>query len=232
MLLTLNPDLSGRIEELTVSWNEADLAKILDKGGAALNVSLCGGLRANLIASAFGNAGQLQTLVLRVLDHEGVEDTQENPLTLDSPAIAEAAAMEYAEQLNPLYQTFAENIAAGIRTRKNSTGIYAHAMAVIMVATDDELLRGISVDRIFAAASQREPRILLGNLKSILTKIESLQIDADGRGLVLSYNPDRGVSVVDRQLLLYRRYATVSWPWETMIVQAEQSDLFQPDEQG
>jgi hypothetical protein len=99
-----------------------------------------------------------------------------------------------------------------------------------MKASDSELVNGLSVDAIFAEASRREPRILLGNLKSVLTKIESLQIDDDGRGLVLSYNPDKGISVVDRQLLLYRRFATVSWPWEAMIVQAEQADSYQSDE--
>jgi hypothetical protein len=102
-------------------------------------------------------------------------------------------------------------------------------MAVIMKADDSDLINGLSVDRIFGAASKREPRILLGNLKSILAKIESLQIDDDGRGLVLSYNPDKGISVVDRQLLLYRRFATVSWPWEAMISQAEPTDSYQAD---
>lgn len=231
MLLTLNPDLSGRIEEITITWSDVDLEKILDKGGSVLNISFNGQLRSKLIACAFGNAGQLQTLVLRALDDCHIEEAQKNRLVLDSGVVADSAAMEYAEQLNPLYQTFAENIASGIRNRKNSTGIYAHAMAVIMQATDDDLIRGLSVDRIFSDASQREPRILIGNLKSILTKIESLQIDEDGRGLVLSYNPDKGVSVVDRQLLLYRKFATVSWPWESMIVQAEQGNFFQPDEQ-
>jgi hypothetical protein len=229
MLLTLNPDLSGRMEEISISWSDADLAKILDLGGAVLNIRFCDPLRSKLIESSFGNAGQLQTLILRALDEAKVKVAQETTLILDSGDVADNAAMQYAEQLNPLYQTFAENIASGIRSRKNSTGIYAHTMAVLMKAEDDDLINGMSVDRIFAEASKREPRILLGNLKSILSKIESLQIDDDGRGLVLSYNPDKGVSVVDRQLLLYRRFATVSWPWEAMIHQAESFDSYQPD---
>jgi hypothetical protein len=103
-------------------------------------------------------------------------------------------------------------------------------MAVIMKASDTDLINGLSVDKIFAAASKREPRILLGNLKCILGKIESLQIDSDGRGLVLSYNPDRGISVVDRQLLLYRKFATINWPWESIITQVEATDAYQADE--
>jgi hypothetical protein len=31
------------------------------------------------------------------------------------------------------------------------------------------------------------------------------------------------VSTVDHQLLLYRRFATVRWPWEDMIAEADAS---------
>lgn len=230
MLLTLNPDLSGRIEEISISWSNADLEKIMDKGGGVLNIKFGNPLQSKIIDASFGNAGQLQTLVLRALDDLKIKESSPEPLLLSAGEVADNAAMEYAEQLNPLYQTFAGNIASGIRSRKNSTGIYAHAMAVIMKASDADLIGGLSVDRIFAAASQREPRILLGNLKSILGKIESLQIDEDGRGLVLSYNPDKGISVVDRQLLLYRKFATVNWPWESIITQVEPTDAYQADE--
>jgi len=52
----------------------------------------------------------------------------------------------------------------------------------------------------------------------VLEKFEALQVDDDGRGLVLSYNNATSeMTVVDRQLLLYRRYATVKWPWEDLI---------------
>jgi hypothetical protein len=46
----------------------------------------------------------------------------------------------------------------------------------------------------------------------------------EGRGLVLSYNDPRSeITVVDRQLLLYRRYATVKWPWDELIAEADRS---------
>ena len=48
---------------------------------------------------------------------------------------------------------------------------------------------------------------------------------ADGRGLVLAYDSQNEiVSVVDRQLLLYRRYATVRWPWEDIIAEVGDKD--------
>ena len=69
-------------------------------------------------------------------------------------------------------------------------------MAVIMGASDSELIKGLSTDTIYQRASART-RTLLGNLKSVLSKIEALQVDSEGRGLVLAYDTKRGVSVVD-----------------------------------
>lgn len=35
---------------------------------------------------------------------------------------------------------------------------------------------------------------------------------------MLAYDPqDEKISVVDKQLLLYRKFATVKWPWEDLI---------------
>jgi|ERR1700687_3713267 hypothetical protein len=131
-------------------------------------------------------------------------------------------SLDYAEQLNPLYQQFAKRVSGGIRNRKDSTGIYAHAMAVILESSDSDLMRGLSSDKIFEIAHARQNRIQRGNLAKVLEKFEELQVDDDGRGLVLSYNEATGeVSIVDRQLLLYRRYATVKWPWEEMISEAD-----------
>lgn len=130
--------------------------------------------------------------------------------------------MAHAEQLNPVYQQFAKRVASGIRTRKNATGIYAHTMAVIMEASDDDLIKGLNARKIFERASSRQDRIQYGNLKAILEKVPELQVDEDGRGLILGYSSaTEEITVVDRQLLLYRRFATVKWPWEELIREAD-----------
>lgn len=131
--------------------------------------------------------------------------------------------MAYAEQLNALYQTFAQRVASGIRQRANSTGIYAHMLAVVMAASDQQLTDGLTTDAIFKVAAQREGRIKRANLGSIMTKINGVQIDADGRGLILSYDESKDeVFVVDKHLFFYRRYATAQWPWERVIAEAEE----------
>jgi len=130
--------------------------------------------------------------------------------------------MYIADQLNPLYQQFAKRVSKGIRARKDSTGIYAHAMAAILSFSDTELLAGISLDAVHAIANERQSRIQKGNLRTVLEKFEELQVDDDGRGLILAYNDSTNeVGLVDRQLLLYRKYSTVAWPWEGLIREAE-----------
>jgi hypothetical protein len=97
-------------------------------------------------------------------------------------------------------------------------------MAAIMDSSDEELTKGLKLDRIFERANTREPRVQKANLRAVLEKFESLQVDQDGRGLVLSYNSATSeMTVVDRQLLLYRRYATVRWLWEDLIVEVATS---------
>jgi hypothetical protein len=226
MLLHLNPDLSGRVHELPIEWSKDDLGRVLKKGGAALHLGFTPRMIDRLTDMSFGNVGLLQKLTLMTLDEAGIKEGVYFQQDFDSPAQVESAALDYAEQLNPLYQQFARNVSSGIRSRKNSTGIYAHAMAAIMQASDDQLVNGLNVTSIFAVANARQPRIQRGNLKSVLEKIEELQIDSDGRGLVLAYNSaNEEITAVDRQLLLYRKYCTVKWPWEDLIAEAGEDTL-------
>ena len=99
-------------------------------------------------------------------------------------------------------------------------------MATIVEAEDDIAINGISVDSMFEVIHRREARVQKGNLKTVLERIEELQVDEDGRGLVVAYNSSTNeVTVVDRTLLLYRKYSTVQWPWEDLIREATEEQL-------
>ena len=94
-------------------------------------------------------------------------------------------------------------------------------------------LKGIPVDHIYDVSSARQPRIQKSNLKAILAKIDGLQVDENGRGLVVTYDSDKEkVLNVDRQLLFYRKYLTVSWPWEDLIAEAESMPSQPPSVDG
>lgn len=130
--------------------------------------------------------------------------------------------MKLAEQLNTKYIKFAKDVSTGIRKRQDSTGIYAYSMAVIISAPDEELIYGLHLDKMFEISHQRQPRIQKANQRTVLQKLEDIQVDDDQRGLVLAYNDATDeVTAVDRTLLFYRKYITVDWPWEGLIKEFE-----------
>jgi hypothetical protein len=189
LFLNLNPELAGRVREVPIEWNDQDLRRIFENGGNALNIDFSEGLQARAVRDCFKNAGILQRLIQCTLDEAKIYEEQESKLVIDDDEAYLNACLTYSEELNAIYQTFANRVAGGIRTRADSTGIYAHAMAVVLEETDDnELFRGVGLDKIHQRAHARQHRIQKGNLDTILGRIEQLQVDHDGRGLVLAYN--------------------------------------------
>ena len=93
MLIDLNDDLSGRVEELTIDWHPDDLRKIMENGGQALGIKFSRALQNKIVIDAFGNAGLLQRLVLRTLEEAGVDYALESPQEFDGQEAYVFAAM-------------------------------------------------------------------------------------------------------------------------------------------
>ncbi|NLR74691.1 hypothetical protein [Leeia aquatica] len=226
MFVSLNTDLSGRLEEISIEWSIEELFSIIENGSRSLNIQISKKIQTSLVGDAFGNAGLLQILLLKTLDEFKITQTQPHSKRLEDTSKYKDAAMHVAEQLNAVYLTFGERVAKGIRHRNDSTGIYAHAMEAIIKAPDKLHMSGIPVDYIYENSIKRQPRIQKSNLKTILSKIDSLQVDNHGRGLVVTYDRDKEwVLNVDRQLLFYRKYQTAQWPWENLISATVQQQL-------
>jgi hypothetical protein len=148
----------------------------------------------------------------------------------DSESAYEEAALLYAEQLEAVYLEFARRVSQGIRKRKGSTKIYAHTMWAVFDSSPEDLILGVPVDTIYDRANARQPRIQKGNLKSIMDKLDGLQTDDRGKGLVVTYAEQSGsVAVVDRTVLFYRKYCTVEWPWKDIIDSVDE-DGFEADQ--
>lgn len=217
LLIYLNPDLSGRIEEVSVLWNQLDLKKVLLKGCESLNVSLSDELVVSLVDDSFGNVGILQTLAYNILEEEEIFDTCSIKQHISGIQLYKNAAIKYANQLDGLYQQFAKVLSNGIRQRGDSTGIYAYTMKAIVEASDEELQSGFTRDEIYQITNLWESRIQKGNLATILRKLEELQVDSEYKGLVIGYDESTdSVFVVDRQLLFYRKHHLMKWPWEEL----------------
>lgn len=226
LILHLNQNLMGRIEELSIYWSDSDLLEVIQKGSAALNIEVQDDLAKRAISDCFGTVGILQKLILDTLDEYRLFRTQSTLFHVDSMEKYESAAMRYADQLSGYFQNFADRVTKGIRERKNSTGIYAHTLKALIESDPAKLMRGIHTNEIFRITHARESRIQKGNLRQILHKLDGIQVDDAGRGLVICYDAGRDeVFVVDKQLLFYSRYATEKWPWERMIENSEEQEL-------
>jgi len=216
-LTYLNPDLTGRMTEISVIWTKDDLAESLLKGASALNCEVPIRIVNNLVDDSYGNIGVLQSLALHLFDAFKIDGWREERRVLSGSAQVDLAGMVFANQLEAVYKNFAERVSNGIRQRKNSTRIYAHAMWTIFELPDDVLLDGASCDLIFELSHKRERRIQKGNLRSVLRKFDELQVDTHGKGLILTFDEGNdAVLVVDRTVLFFRKYRTYPWPWETI----------------
>lgn len=231
LLSYLNPDLSGRIEELSVLWKDGDLMAVLDKGCKNLNVTMPNEIKSKMVGDSFGNVGILQALAYNYFEKLGVFETLPIKQVKGTLSDYGEAATTYARQLDGLYQQYANKLSKGIRNRKDSTGIYSYTMKAIVEASDNKLQEGFSRDEIFDVISSWEERIQKGNLGTVLRKLEELQVDADNKGLVLSYDESTdAVFVVDRQLLFYRKHHTMKWPWEELIEESKATNLAEEEQ--
>lgn len=234
LLTYMNPDLTGRIEEISVEWTDDELRQVIDNGSRTLKIQIDDNIKNDMICDSFGNVGILQSLLLRLVEDEaGIEETQDFDTPIVNPVFYDNAAKNYANQLDGLYQQFAQTLSTGIRQRKKkSTGIYALSMEAIVNATDRQLMKGFSRDDIYIITNEKEPRIKKGNLKSVLKKLVELQRPETGRSIVISYDESiDSVFAVDLQLLFYRKHHTMKWPWEELAEEARQQSLFQDDDE-
>lgn len=234
LLTYMNPDLTGRIEEISIEWTDDELRQVIDNGSQALKIQIDDNIKNDMICDSFGNVGILQSLLLRLVEDEAdIEETQDFNTLIVNPVFYDNAAKGYANQLDGLYQQFAQTLSTGIRQRKKkSTGIYALSMEAIVNATDRQLMKGFSRDDIYTITNGKEPRIKKGNLKSVLKKLVELQRPETGRSLVISYDESiDSVFAIDLQLLFYRKHHTMKWPWEELAEEARQQSLFEDDDE-
>ncbi|WP_070328711.1 hypothetical protein [Exiguobacterium aurantiacum] len=219
-LNTLNPDLAIRTKEISIIWDVEDLEQVILEGSSALNVKVSDNIVKEIVNDSYGNVGILQNLVYNLFQNAGINEKNRGQFReISDMDYYLEATNELAEDLNAIYQHFAKVVSKGLRNRGSSaTEIYAHALAVILESDDNDLIIGIHLDDIFHICHSRQPRIIKPNLTKALGKIEELQVDGENRGLVLAYNDnEKIVLIIDRQLLFYRKYRTVNWPWQELI---------------
>lgn len=216
LLIYYNGDLAQRIEEIDLVWSDRDLRLVIERGEKALNICLDDRIKDALIEDSFGNVGLLQTLAERLCLNAGIVRSQRRLQRISDFKFLEKAREQTASELRQRYNSFSEAFSKGLRHGRQSLYKYKTLLRVLVEATDSELITGIGQDELLTRIHRYDERIRSSDLSSALNHIGKLQASTGIRPLVFSYNQNtRKISLVDRQLLFFRKYGSPKWPWES-----------------
>lgn len=215
LLLRYNNDLSGRLEEIDVRWSNDELELVISQGEKPLNITFGQSLRREMVSDANGNVGLLQRLLEGVCLVGRVYQTQDNHKAITDGTLLEKCRITLCQASDRRYVGFA-NI-RGYRNPENTKlDLYRRIARVVIEATDRELLDGISRDDVLKRIQQWAPEADLQNLQKALIRLDQLQIKRKISPLIASYSDgsSQKLALVDRELLFYRKYKTMPWPWD------------------
>jgi hypothetical protein len=209
LLTYYNGDLTGRIEEINLTWNPEELSKVLSQGEGALNIEFAPGLRAQLIESSFENVGLLQRLAEKVCMEAEIFSFQSDKKQLADIEFLKKARIQLVNDIRQRYTRIAEVFKESMRSDAVLL-LYARIYNELVEADDAKLIKGIAYttlfDRIQANAGAKTIR--QSDLTSALDKVERLQARKGVTPLLVSYSKSlRKLFLNDREFLFYRRYS-------------------------
>jgi hypothetical protein len=217
MLTYYNGNLDGRVEDLQLVWEDADLDAVLRKGGEALNIAMTDDLRSALVADAHGNVGLVQRLAEQVCINSGIWERQDDLKTIDADRELEAARQEVSEGMKARYDAFADDFVRGMKRMKEGLAVYKHLLRAFTASKSEELVEGIDSSDLLERIQQShpDPPIRGSDLTQALDRVDRLQIKIGVQPPVLTYNHDRRrLFLADRSFLFYRQHGKPTWPWD------------------
>ncbi len=208
LLTYYNGDLTGRIEEVNLTWSEAELKKVLSKGEGALNIEFAPGIRGQMLVSSFQNVGLLQRLAEKVCIEASIFSSQPQKVVLSDIDMLARARAKIVSDVRQRYTKIAEVFKEGMRTN-SILHLYARIYNVLIDAEEAELIAGISRSDLLTRIQQNSPdEIRQSDLTSALEKIERLQSSREITPLLVSYSKDqKKLFLNDREFLFYRKYS-------------------------
>ncbi len=226
LLQYYNGDLSGRIEEIDIQWNNEELNEVLNKGEESLNMAFGAEIKAAIIEDSNQNVGLLQRIAEKYCFNCGILETVKTyalPQMTNSQEMLDKARTTICHEEDSRYRQFGNALEKGFKSSEESElKVYQHIARVCMEAKDKELLGGLHYNVLYDRVQQYNPRVRQSDLTAALQRLNRLQEDRSISPLVLSYNPkSRLVQLVDRELLFYRKYGNPVWPWSNDDKQAK-----------
>ncbi len=204
-----NGDLTGRIEEINLTWTQDELAQVLSKGEGALNIEFAPGLKDQLIESTFGNVGLVQRLAERICLDTGILESAKNKQIISDIELLKKARMHLVGDIRQRYSRITEVFKDGMRSDAVLL-LYARIYNALLSSSDDELINGISYESLFERIQKEANTITIrqSDLTSALDKVERLQARKGVTPLLVSYSKDlRKLFLNDREFMFYRKYS-------------------------
>jgi hypothetical protein len=215
LLTYYNGDLSGRVEEIDLVWTDNELGEVLRKGEEALNIEIIPEIRASILVDGAQNVGLLQRLAERLCFECGVLETESDPVAIGDAAALSKTRLHICKQERQRYNQFSEAVTRGFKAYEDSAlKVYEHIVRVAVEASDSELRNGLPKEVLLKRIKVHEPSVRTSDLSAALNRLDRLQSERDISPLVLTFSADR-LSLVDRELLFFRRYGEPIWPWDT-----------------
>lgn len=215
LLTVYNNDLNGRVEEIDVRWESADLQQVVSRGEDALNVMFDGPIKNALVNDAAGNVGLLQRLAEKLCMNSGVTSSTREVRVVDDLSVVERSRDQVCLSQENRYHTFVELVGAGFKDpERTKLRMYHHLVRVCYEADESELLSGITRQVLLVRIQKFEPDANMSVLSAALSRLNRLQAERKIFPPVLAYNNvAKTVSLVDREFLFFRKHTKRPWPW-------------------
>ena len=216
LLLLYNHDLNGRIEELDVRWKAEELDQVISKGENALSIVFDEPIRQAMIEDSSGNVGLLQRFAEHICRISGIYEGQKSVRVVTDAAVVDQCRDQICSSQESRYFGFVEIVGRGFKDAdRTKLKMYRHLIRVSLEAQDGELLAGLDRAVILTRIHTYEPNANLSVLSAALAKLDRLQAERGISPPIFSYNNvGRNVTLVDRELLFFRRHTKRKWPWD------------------
>jgi len=204
-----NGDLTGRIEEINLTWSREELSQVLSQGEGALNIEFAPGVRSQLIESAFENVGLLQRLAEKICIEAGIFTSQHSKQYISNIDLLIKARLQLVSDIRQRYTRIAEVFKSSMRSDAVLL-LYARIYNELVDASDDELIHGIEYPTLFDRMQKRTGGIKIrqSDLTSALDKVERLQARKGVTPLLVSYSKSlRKLFLNDREFMFYRKHS-------------------------
>lgn len=205
--------LDGRIADLHLEWTGEELAFVLDRDCAALNVAISDSTRDRLVEDAYASVGLLQQLAGALLWEAGVRRRGIRRRSVDDAHYPPARAQVVrgiSDHFNPYVDNLPKTEDGG------SDAMISNLLWAVTARLDDStLLQGVTVEALAAELTIVDATVTPERTVAALESLEGVHRALSIQDAVLAYDtPRKCLILADRRFLLYRRLVTRRWPWD------------------